>query len=269
MPAAVSAYYDQAVEAEWTRLDTHWLEFETTYHHIVRAVPVTAPVLDIGGGPGRYAFRLAAAGYGVFLADLSARNIDFARAHEAQAGPRLAGMAQMDARDLSRFADGQFGATLCLGPLYHLQDAADRRQVIQELWRVTRPGGLIFAAFILNHAPMYDFIKRAPHTIGQQVANLKRWYATGLYSPPDTSTRFPQAYFAKPSEVAAAFPPEQFEPLFQFGCEGIFNQSEDRLMALEPAARQQWLELGLEFSRSSLAIASSEHVVFVGRRLAG
>jgi S-adenosylmethionine-dependent methyltransferase len=266
MNSSISDYYDRAVDAEWKRLDHHWLEFETTYRHIVQCIPVSAPILDLGGGPGRYAFRLTQGGYSVFLGDLSERNIAFARVQEQASGVRLAGAARVDARDLGRFADASFGATLCLGPFYHLQDPADRRQVVRELHRVTRPGGFVFAAFITPYAPLYDFIKNAPQTIGVQRRNLRRWLATGLYSPPEGSRRFPHAYFARPNDIAAEFPADAFEPQFLFGCEGIFNQSEERLKAMDADTRQQWLDMGFELSCSSMAIASSEHVVFVGKR---
>lgn len=266
MKSSISAYYDRAVETEWKRLDHHWLEFETTYRHIVQCIPASTSILDLGGGPGRYAFRLTEAGYPVFLGDLSERNIAFARAHEQASGVRLAGTGQIDARDLARFDDASFGATLCLGPFYHLQDPADRRQVVRELHRVTRPGGFVFAAFITPYAPLYDFIKNAPQVIGEQRRNLRHWLATGLYSPPEGSQRFPQAYFARPNDIAAEFPADEFEYQFLFGCEGIFNQSEERMKAMDAGIRQQWLDMGFELSRSSMAIASSEHVVFVGKR---
>ena len=65
----INKYYDKNVETEWKRLDDHWLEFETTYHHIIKNIPRGSKILDLGGGPGKYAFRLAQDGYSVFLAD--------------------------------------------------------------------------------------------------------------------------------------------------------------------------------------------------------
>jgi hypothetical protein len=91
---------------------------------------------------------------------------------------------------------------------------------------------------------------------------------SGLYSPPADSTCFPLAYFARPGEITEAFPADRIDPQFLFGCEGIFNQSEANLKAVDADIRMQWLELGIEFSRTGLGIASSEHVVFVGRRRA-
>ncbi|WP_169923393.1 methyltransferase domain-containing protein [Paramicrobacterium agarici] len=50
-----------------------------------------------------------------------------------------------DARDLP-FADNEFDAALLLGPLYHLAGARERLTALTEAARVTRPGGVVFAA---------------------------------------------------------------------------------------------------------------------------
>ena len=56
---AVRACYDQSVETEWNRLTRHYVEFEINKRFIDRYVQAGQNVLDIGGGPGRYALHLA------------------------------------------------------------------------------------------------------------------------------------------------------------------------------------------------------------------
>jgi SAM-dependent methyltransferase len=76
-------------------------------------------VLDIGGATGIHARPLAAAGHRVTLVDPVEEQIVKARRHgtfHAEVG---------DARQL-RFANNSFEVALLLGPLYHLQSAADR-----------------------------------------------------------------------------------------------------------------------------------------------
>lgn len=44
------------------------------------------------------------------------------------------------------FPDNTYDITLLLGPLYHLYSIADKRHALHEAIRVTKPGGVIFAA---------------------------------------------------------------------------------------------------------------------------
>src|SRR4051812_27451465 len=82
----VRAYYDQFGEREWSRLERPEdgaLEFAIHCRAIAGHLPEGARVLDIGGGPGRYALWLADQGHRVVLADLSPELLAFARARMA------------------------------------------------------------------------------------------------------------------------------------------------------------------------------------------
>jgi ubiquinone/menaquinone biosynthesis C-methylase UbiE len=70
----VRGYYAQFGEREWDRLADPAdgaIEFAINSRAIARHLPAGARVLDIGGGPGRYAIWLAERGHHVVLADLS------------------------------------------------------------------------------------------------------------------------------------------------------------------------------------------------------
>src|SRR5438874_1992473 len=72
----VKAYYAGFAEREWARLDNPadgQLEFAVTCDVLARHLPVGARVLDLGGGPGRYAIWLAEHEYRVTLADADER----------------------------------------------------------------------------------------------------------------------------------------------------------------------------------------------------
>ena len=57
---------------------------------------------------------------------------------------------QENAKDLSCFADNTFDVTLLLGPMYHLFTVEDQKKALAEAIRVTKPGGVIFAAYCGN-----------------------------------------------------------------------------------------------------------------------
>jgi len=262
----IAKYYDSNVETEWRRLNDHWLEFETTYFHIVNTIPKGSKILDIGGGPGRYSFRLANEGYSVFLADLSEKNIEFARDYERESGIHLLGSEVMNATDLGSFKDNSFDAVLCLGPLYHLETDFLRSKCVKEIYRVTNHTGIIFTAFIAHYAPLYDFIKRDPYSIINSKDVIMQLYNTGWNLDKSSPGDFYIPFFAKPEEIESIFDDVDIERMFIFGCEGIYNQSESKLAELEPNVRNEWLRLGLSFSKTNMAIYSSEHIVYVGRK---
>ncbi|HEY9483469.1 MAG TPA: class I SAM-dependent methyltransferase [Micromonosporaceae bacterium] len=63
---AVGAYYATFRDREWQRLerDEGVVEFEVTAAMLARHLPASGRILDVGGGPGRYAIWLADRGYG-------------------------------------------------------------------------------------------------------------------------------------------------------------------------------------------------------------
>ena len=160
----VQALYDGDPEREWLRRDRHRTEFAVTLRVLDAHLPLApARVLDCGGGPGRYAIELARRGYAVTLFDLSPEELAMAREKADEAGVTLAGFEQGTAADLQRFADSTFDAVLLMGPLYHLLDEAERRQVLKEAYRVVKPGGPVFVAFITRYAGHRYAAAQGPH----------------------------------------------------------------------------------------------------------
>lgn len=130
------------------------LELFTTMHYIHRLAPKAARILEIGAGTGRYAVALAKEGYSVTAIEPVGDN--FARLRENGAGVENLRPIFGDALDLGELSDDSFDMTLLLGPMYHLYDEADRTRAIDEAIRVTKPGGILMAAFLSVHAILYD-----------------------------------------------------------------------------------------------------------------
>lgn len=121
------------------------VEFETTMHHLHRFLAKGMQILDIGAGTGRYTSALMAEGYQVKAVELVKRNIDVFLKREPAAD-----VVQGDARDMSFIADDTADVTLLLGPLYHLIGDEEKLKALREAKRVTKPGGLIFVAYLMN-----------------------------------------------------------------------------------------------------------------------
>ncbi len=121
------------------------VEFETTMHHLHRFLRPGMRLLDIGAGTGRYTSALMAEGYEVRAVELVRRNIDVFLKREPSAC-----VTQGDARSMPFLPDGWADITLLLGPLYHLIGDSGKLEALAEARRVTKPGGLIFVAYLMN-----------------------------------------------------------------------------------------------------------------------
>ena len=126
------------------------VEFTTTMHFIEKYLRPGMRILEVGAATGRYSHTLARMGYRVDAVEYVQHNIDIFN-RLTQPGEDVT-IRRGDARDLSCFADDTFDLTLVLGPMYHLFEESDRRQALREAVRVTKKGGIIFAAYCMLDA---------------------------------------------------------------------------------------------------------------------
>lgn len=147
-------YRDFDEDSRLTKTRQGQLEFLTTMHYIDKLVPAGTSILEVGAGTGRYSVALADAGYQVAALELLEHNFD--RLEKRSRGSKNLTAYLGDAVDLSCFADNSFTATLVLGPLYHLYEADEIKRAIHEAVRVTKPGGVIFAAYLSVYAIIFN-----------------------------------------------------------------------------------------------------------------
>lgn len=130
------------------------VEFLTTMRYIGQYIKPGDRVLEVGAGTGRYSHALARQGYTVDAVELIGHNIDVFQ-NNTQPGENIS-ITQGNALDLYAFSDNTYDITLLLGPLYHLYTTDDKRQALREAIRVTRPGGVIFAAYVISDGCLLD-----------------------------------------------------------------------------------------------------------------
>lgn len=106
------------------------------------AIAGAEQVLDVGCGTGNLAFALAEALPGASIAGL-----DYSHDYVAHARGKIPAGARMDFRQGDAqalpYADGSFDATLSLLVLNFVPDPG---RALREMYRVTRPGGVVAAA---------------------------------------------------------------------------------------------------------------------------
>lgn len=147
-------YYNSYDESG--RLETKHgaVEFLTTMRYIDKYIQEGDCVLEIGAATGRYSHALARRGYTVDAVELVEHNIEIFRQNTLP--DEKITVTQGNALDLSAFPDGKYDITLLLGPLYHLYNDEDKRQALSEAIRVTKPSGVIFAAYIISDGCLFD-----------------------------------------------------------------------------------------------------------------
>jgi SAM-dependent methyltransferase len=131
------------------------VEYLTTMRYIMKYLRPSMTVLEVGAGTGRYSHALARQGCSVEAVELIPHNIEIFN-RNTKAGETVA-VRQGNATDLACFADGTFDITLVLGPMYHLFTQEDRVKALSEALRVTKPGGVLFAAYCVSDASIYSF----------------------------------------------------------------------------------------------------------------
>lgn len=131
------------------------VEYLTTMRYVEKYLRPGMWVAEIGAGTGRYSHALARMGYPVDAVELVEHNIDLFRANtQPEEKVRI---FQGDARKLDMLESGRYDVTLLLGPMYHLFTPEDQHQAMAEALRVTKPGGIVFAAYCGNDATIVQF----------------------------------------------------------------------------------------------------------------
>lgn len=155
MPDYLQEHYSHSDE-ESRLLSRHGqVEYLTTLRYVERYLFPGAKILEIGAGTGRYSHALAKQGYAVDALEPVPYHIEI---FQSKITPEeKISIRQGNARDLSAFADDAYDLILLLGPLYHLFTAEDKRQAIREALRVTKPGGLVFAAYCVADASILNY----------------------------------------------------------------------------------------------------------------
>ncbi|HEX6369060.1 MAG TPA: class I SAM-dependent methyltransferase [Longimicrobium sp.] len=103
-------------------------------------------VLDAGCGGGRNLVWLLRAGFRVHAVDSDPRAVERVRRLAAELAPRLPPESFLQAKvDALPFADAGMDVVISSAVLHFAADHAHFGRMVDEMWRVLRPGGMLFA----------------------------------------------------------------------------------------------------------------------------
>lgn len=244
------------------------LEYEMTMKKLMKHLPKNADILDLGGASGAYTFPLAEYGYRMYLADLSDTLIQKAKDKlQARPNENVVSCDVVNALDLSIYQDGQFDVVLLLGPLYHLQGEAERQRCIQEVGRVLKPGGMVFASFIPWLAGSIAIVDRYCWDPNQvDAANLREVFSSGRFNN-NSSRGFQEGYYPTSDEIANLFAQNCFEKISISSIRGFAYEREDRLYAIQDQEMfEQIIRLAEETAKLKEIVETCGHAMYIGRK---
>ena len=117
-------------------------------------------LLDIGAGTGRYSVAIANEGYDVTAVELVKHNLGLLKAKNSSVKAM-----QGNALRLKKLEDEQFDVTLLFGPMYHLFSEEDRLKALLEAKRVTKKGGVILVAYVMNEYGVLTYAFKEKHVM--------------------------------------------------------------------------------------------------------
>ena len=117
-------------------------------------------ILDIGAATGGYSIPLWEEGYDVTAVELVKHNLGMLKAKGT--GVKA---YQGNALKLKRFEDNSFDLTLLFGPMYHLKTREEQLQALCEAKRVTKPGGYILVAYVMNEYAFLTYGIKEGHVL--------------------------------------------------------------------------------------------------------
>lgn len=225
---ALSQYYSQYDEDGRLTSRHGRVEFLTTMRYIEKYLRPGMRVLEIGAGTGRYSHTLARMGYQVDAVELIQHNIDVF-IQNTKPGESVT-IRQGNAIELSSFGNNTYDVTLLLGPMYHLFTEKEQKQALHEALRVTKPGGVVFAAYCNNDATVVSFC------FGKQMLRQERYQQ-----------------LTDPETFKLASNPEELFVLYR-------KEDVDRLMADLPAERLHYVgtDMAANFMREQVDAMDDE-----------
>ena len=229
------------------------VEFLTTVRYIEKYLTPNAKILDIGAGAGEYSLYFAKNGYEVSALELADNNIRAFRKKITLETP--VDLVQGNALDLSLYADESFDAVFLFGPLYHLRNASDRKQCIEEAKRVCKKDGTLFFSFIGNDMVILTELVYDIHYLKGNT------YDHDTFKVED----FPFVFFTV-DQCRQMLLDCNLKLLHEVASDGVSELMEERINQLDEESYEQYLKYHFYSCEKPEMLGHSNHLLFVGKK---
>jgi len=265
--ATVREHYNANAEREWSRLDEHPFEFIFTTHMMEQYIHEGDRILDIGGGPGRYAIHFAKRGCNVTLVDLSEENVRVALEKAKEANVSIRAMVA-NCLTLAPQSLGEFDHVFLMGPLYHLLDPADQKTAVEIALSHLKLGGILYVSFIQVFAGILFSLKNKGTIVPVSADPTANVLIEDVINGNDyCGPAFTKASFTHSRNILPFMEQFPLEKLHLFGQEGILAPNEAELLQRDQEEIDCWIEIAKKYLEIPELLSYSEHAMYIGKKL--
>lgn len=235
------------------------IEFITTMKFIEKYLKPDMRVLEIGAATGRYSHTIARKGYQVDAVELVEHNIGIFKENTAP-GEQVT-ITQGSATDLSAFESNTYDITLLLGPMYHLYTEEEQRQALSEAIRVTKKGGIVFAAYCMAEPSILRY--------GFMQGNIPALIADGLLDGENfRAYTCPAALFAlhRTEDIDALRSHFNVTQLHYVAADGYTNHMRETVDAMDDKNYEIYIRYHLTVCERRDLIGFSHHTLDIFRK---
>lgn len=266
MQTEIEQYYNKFNEEK--RLDRRHgrVEFVTSMKYIHKYLDEIArernktaeeiKIMDIGAGTGRYAVALSEEGYDVTAVELVRHNLGLLKAKNSAVKAY-----QGNAMKLSRFADETFDLTLLFGPLYHLHAGEEKLKALSEAKRITKDGGFILAAYIMNEYSVISYAFKERNILRAMEEGMldNRFHCTDKANPLYS--------FMRLEDIEALNEMAGLKRVQIIAADGAANYMRRELNALTEEEFQRFIEYHLSTCERPDLMGATSHTVDILRKI--
>jgi ubiquinone/menaquinone biosynthesis C-methylase UbiE len=264
--SAVQAYHDRvAPRYDHSYDDAYWQWHDAlTWDYLKPHLPrdLSAQIVDLGCGTGKWAGKLVKSGYAVTCVDISHRMLDQARDRIGHQGASArAAFVQADLCDLSALPAGRFELAIALGdPLGCTESPA---RALKQIRRILREGGTLIATFDNRLAGIEYYLASGD---AQALARFLRDGKTHWLTK-EREERFPITMLA-PADVIRLVESAGFAVLDLRG-KTVLPMRHCRQLLETPEARRRWAKLEKTLCRDPYALGRASHLQITCRNDTG
>ena len=261
--SACETYYDRVAHQYDDSYQTPYWEFynAVTWHNIKKYLPKLTGrnILDIGGGTGLWALKLAKSGYEVTLSDISQKMLDTAQKKaEALSLSSKIKFIKADICNLSSFEPETFNMVLAEGdPLSYCENPS---KAMKECYRILKPKGFFIASVDNRYGGMRVFIER------DKIDGLEQLIKTGKtkWFTNDPDEQYPITYFT-PDELRKLFTQNGFEALSLIGKTVLARHNNSDTLK-DRDTFERLLKIELKLNSEETLLGSAGHLEITGQK---
>lgn len=255
--SAVRKYHDRvAPRYDDSYGDAYWQWHDTlTWQYLKPFLPkdMSAAVLDLGCGTGKWGAKLAKSGYAVTSVDISPRMLDQARLKiEAQSSSRESSFIHADLCDLSALETGHYALAVAFGDPIGCSQSPPK--AMKQIRRALTRDGILVATFDNRLAAIdYYLSKGDPDLLQRFLRDGKTHWLTK-----DADERFPIHTFT-PGDVVTLVEKSGFELLDMVG-KTVLPMRHYRELLETPEARRTWARIERRLARKPAGMGRASHL---------